>query len=217
MDRRRRQFVPLSVHFADGKTSIALQERFGPLGLLVWICLLAAAKRSAVQGEVEIGLDTAWSDFGIRGDVPFTAEEFFAFTGRLQQTSRARFTGGERRHGRVTTVTLTQWKVWNATLPTRHDRAQKPSKTATNTTPIQPRARPRAQNRTEQRELPPKDQSLGIVKPSERPSSASGPQARTDGRTDLQKNQKPVGHPPEAVAALIEQATPRSIEEALRE
>lgn len=108
-DRRRRQYAPLGVRFAHGKTGTALLTELGHSGLLAWVGMIAAAKRSPVQGTVEFVSDEdAWYQFGVLEPEPpaFTVDQLLDVLGRLKQTRR-------RRSGRVQYVTLTRFEDWN--------------------------------------------------------------------------------------------------------
>lgn len=124
MTGKRRRFVPISVHFAHGSTGTALLEEFGKDGLLVWVCLIAAAKRSAVQGQyIHLSDAETWATFGLASSPPeFSFEDFLKATGKLHQTSR-------RRSGRVLYVSLTHWDEWNPTRARPSSGAQNTSKT----------------------------------------------------------------------------------------
>lgn len=102
------RYVPLSVTFAHGSTGARLIEEFGAKGLLVWVCLIAACKRSLVQGQYEHVSDAeTWATFGLSQDPPdFIFEEFLRTTGRLRKTT-------QRRSGRILYVSLSSWEEWN--------------------------------------------------------------------------------------------------------
>jgi hypothetical protein len=128
VDGRRRQYVPLSVRFADGATGTRILETFGPGGLAAWACLLAAAKRSSTQGVFSYSSEAdAWSKLGLYGhDMGFTFEAFVALLGRLKQTRRAK-------RGRVVDVVLTHWGDWNQTIKRETEAEKKRRKRAQNT------------------------------------------------------------------------------------
>lgn len=131
MDGRRRRFVPLSVHFAHGETGTTLLREFGTDGLLVWVCLIAAAKRSPDQGTyLHITDAETWATFGIASCPPsFTFEDFLLTTGKLRQTSK-------RRSGRILYVSLTRWDEWNKNRSRQTSGAQNPCKTQDFSQPI---------------------------------------------------------------------------------
>jgi hypothetical protein len=129
MDSRRRRYVPLSIHFAGGRTGQRLLDEFGLEGLAVWACLLAAAKRSRRQGTLEWYSDNdAWVHLGIASTPPsgFTFTQFAKFLGRLKQARTTTY-------GQVKETTLTQWEQWNNTIKTEHDAEKKRRKRAQNT------------------------------------------------------------------------------------
>lgn len=128
MDGRARQYVPLYVHFAESKLGVALKNEFGAEGLAVWICLLAAAKRSLPQGTLRFSSEAdAWAQLGLLDAQPnFTFEAFLKVTGRMKQTSRTR-------SGHLSNVLCTQWKRWNDEFDRQKDRERKSRKRAGNT------------------------------------------------------------------------------------
>ena len=119
----RQRYVPLGLHFAHGNTGTTLMAKLGAKGLLVWVCLIAAAKRGGVQGQyIHVSDQETWTNFGLQADPPeFTFESFLTVTGRLKQTSRTR-------HGRLLYVTLTRWPEWNKEWKRDQDATQKASK-----------------------------------------------------------------------------------------
>lgn len=118
MDRRRRQYVPISSRIAFTRTGTALLDRWDMEGLCAWMLFLAACKRELVQGELVYTSDEeAWTKIGAEPKA-FTLDEFFSFTGRLKQTRRTR-------HGRITYAICTRWKEWNNTVTTELKREQK--------------------------------------------------------------------------------------------
>lgn len=128
MDARRRQYVPLSVHFADGSTGSRILERFGVEGLGVWACLLAAAKKSATQGTFSYSSEPdAWTKLGMYGHEPaFSFTDFVTLLGRLKQARR-------EKRGRVVDVVLTHWGDWNQTIRRETEAEKKRRKRAQNT------------------------------------------------------------------------------------
>lgn len=117
------RWVPLSCTFAHGTTGTKIMEEHGSMGLLVWVSLIAACKRSLVQGQYEHVSDAeTWATFGLSEDPPpFTFEDFLRTTGRLRKTT-------QRRSGRITYVSLTSWEEWNKTSRRDLDSARKSSK-----------------------------------------------------------------------------------------
>ncbi|MFH2072608.1 MAG: hypothetical protein ABIJ75_07155 [Actinomycetota bacterium] len=97
-----------------GDLSTRLQEEFGPVGPLVWVALLAAAKRSPVQGRFTYTtVREAWDLLGFIEPVDnFDLEGLWRRLGQLKKTRRTR-------HGRVTNITVTRWKEWNDPESTR--------------------------------------------------------------------------------------------------
>jgi hypothetical protein len=126
-DQRRRQYVPLSTTFAHRGTGTRLLDKFGKDGLLVWVCLIAAAKRSPEQGTVELPEGNEWHVLGLQNDPPdFPLTDLLNELGKMKQTSR-------RAVGRTLYVTLTHFEEWNK--KPRNDAEAKRSrrKRATNT------------------------------------------------------------------------------------
>lgn len=123
MTAQRKRYVPLGLHFAHGDTGTAIMDKLGCKGLLVWVCLMAAAKRSTVQGQyIHLSDQETWANFGLLADPPaFTFDEFLTLTGRMKQTRKTR-------SGRLTYVTLTHWADWNKAWKQDADAEQKSSK-----------------------------------------------------------------------------------------
>lgn len=121
----RQRYVPLGLHFAHGKTGATILAKHGNVGLLVWVCLIAAAKRSTVQGQyIHVSDAETWTNFGLSADPPnFTFESFLTTTGRIKQTSRTR-------HGQLLYVTLTRWRDWNDEWRRESEATQKARKRA---------------------------------------------------------------------------------------
>lgn len=128
MDRRRRQWVPLGVNVAHGRTGPRLIEKFGRDGLLVWILYLAACKANPIQGQFSYTSEAdGWTKLGLYGEEPdFTLAEFFALTGRLKKTRQTRA-------GRITHVINTRWGQWNDVVQRDLDSARSARKRAQNT------------------------------------------------------------------------------------
>jgi hypothetical protein len=130
MDGRRRRWFAVDVLVAHSNTGTRIQEEFGPAGLAVWVCLLAAGKRSPVEGRVSFTSESeAWQILGILEPdrLGFTLEEFLDTLGRLKQTRRTpKKTDGTRR-GRVTNVEITRWGRWQKRRSDHTNASQKPS------------------------------------------------------------------------------------------
>ena len=128
MDRRRRQWVPLSVYFASSKTGTKLRAAYGRDGLLVWVLYLSACKRGWTQGTFTYASEADGLDkLGLTGEeLNFTLEDFFKTTGTLKQTSR-------RRLGDLTDVTCSHWEEWNKDVEREKDAERKSWKRADKT------------------------------------------------------------------------------------
>lgn len=126
-DRRRRQYVPLATHFATAKTGTRIQKDFGVEGLGVWACLLAAAKRSQLQGTfIWHSEEDAWNQLGIEKAPSFTFKSFVYLLGVLKQART-------RRIGRESHTTLTRFSEWNHAIRSQHEASRKRSKRAQKT------------------------------------------------------------------------------------
>ncbi|HMA26066.1 MAG: hypothetical protein ACM33U_09185 [Solirubrobacterales bacterium] len=101
-------WVPLGVNVATGRTGTALLRRFGPEGVAVWACYLAACKRSATPGQlIYCGEAEGWDRLGLAMHRPkFSLKDFFDVTGRLHQTRRETV-------GQTLNVVCTHWPEWN--------------------------------------------------------------------------------------------------------
>lgn len=127
-DQRRRQYVPLSVHFAHGETGRRILAEWGPTGLLTWVSLLAAAKRSPEQGVFEWSSEPeAWYLLGLAAHAPeWTFEAFVKWLGRYKLANTTR-------SGEVRKTSITAWKAWNKQIGRDLDAARKRRKRAENT------------------------------------------------------------------------------------
>lgn len=128
-DRRRRQYVPIAVHFGTGMTGNRIQKDYGLEGLGVWALLIAACKRSPVQGTfIWLGEGDAWMKLGIiAGREPaFTFEDFVTTLGKIRQ-ARTRRVGGQLE------TTLTRFFDWNNNVRRESEAERKRRKRAQNT------------------------------------------------------------------------------------
>lgn len=130
MDKRRRQYVPLFTGFAVEGTGQKLLGKFGKDGLITWVCVLAAAKRSRDQGTFNyVSEDGGWHELGLgypHTPTGFTLDEFFTFTGQLKKTRK-------RRVGQLSHVEITGWGEWNKAWDREVEADRKSSKRAQNT------------------------------------------------------------------------------------
>lgn len=119
-DLRRRQYVPLATHFATAKTGTRIQQDYGLEGIAVWAMLLAAAKRSQLQGTIIwVSEAHAWSLLGVvEPPSGFTFEEFVGLLGKLKQART-------RRVGRESHTTLTRFSEWNKTIRSQSEAERK--------------------------------------------------------------------------------------------
>ena len=131
MDGRRRQWVPLSVDVARSRTGRNLLQRFGRDGLLVWVLVLAAAKRSLTQGEFDyVSEHDGWRQLGLADDPPpFTLHEFFAYTGRIHATR----TTSKRPKNDGQTTEIRAWNDWKTHAERQLDAYKKARKRGKNT------------------------------------------------------------------------------------
>lgn len=134
MDRRRRQYVPMSVYLASSNTGQRIMERFGIEGLGVWAAYLCACKTNWIQGQVTYaGEADGLTKLGLYPHKPaFTLDEFFDFTGRLKLTKRMQDTR-KRGAGQVQDVRCTKWDDWNKDVDMEVRAERKARKRAQNT------------------------------------------------------------------------------------
>lgn len=119
-DRRKRRWVAHDVHFFENPLGLAIRERFGPVGMVIWFGFIAACKKNHIQGRVAFGSDyEALAIFGLPGmelvdedGQPFTLKEFFRLTGDHKVTRRTS-------RGRVTHVVCRRWTEWQDPRNTR--------------------------------------------------------------------------------------------------
>jgi hypothetical protein len=101
------RYFHVDTQFAHKRTCLRLLDKFGHAGPLVYLLVLAEAKKAYPAGTFTYENEEAgWRYLGLLGHQPdFTLEELFTLTGQLKQTRRTR-------HGRITDVTWTQWGRW---------------------------------------------------------------------------------------------------------
>jgi hypothetical protein len=107
MDGRRRPWFAVSVDVLHSRTGTKLQQ-LGPGAVEAWIGLLAAAKRSPIEGRVSYASESeAWATIGITKPetLSFTLEDLLKTLGTQKQTRRTR-------RGRITNIEITQWERW---------------------------------------------------------------------------------------------------------
>ena len=128
MDARRRQWVPIASDLPWTRTTRLLADKFGRDGVLVWMLVLLAAKRSLNQGQFQMLSESegwnqlGWDEMGFERPA-FTLQEFFAYTGKTKRT---------RRNTRKV-IQITSWERWNREVRRDQDAAQKRSKRGTKT------------------------------------------------------------------------------------
>lgn len=113
-----------------------LHDRFGPMGVVLWMAFLCACKMSPRQGTVRMandrdGMDILgladWDLITDKGE-PFTLSEFFNFTGRKKQTRRVPVQRPDSQ--RIATAHLldvhaTHWEHWQDAARTDTERLRK--------------------------------------------------------------------------------------------
>lgn len=113
MDKRRSRWIAFDVYFFDDDLGVAIRDRFGPVGLVLFTAFLCACKRNSVQGQFRYTSDAeALTVLGLPGmelvdeqGEPFTLDEFWTLLGQRKQTRRTR-------RGRITDVVSTRWERW---------------------------------------------------------------------------------------------------------
>ena len=122
----RKQWVALDVHVFDSDLSIDIRERFGPVGLCLWVGFLAACKRNIVQGQIRYSSDAeCLTILGLPGvelvneDLDeFTLDDFWAFLGQRKNTSRTN-------RKRLVTIKATHWAKWQKSYQRQGDAERK--------------------------------------------------------------------------------------------
>lgn len=122
----RKQWWAASVHIYTGDLGAKIRDRFGPVGLCMWVGFLAACKRSVNPGKISYTTDgECLSLMGLEGmemvdedGEPFTLDDFWTFLGHHKQTSRT----GRRR---LTYVTATRFGDWQQDANRQKDAERK--------------------------------------------------------------------------------------------
>lgn len=113
MDKRRSRWIAFDVYFFDDDLGIAIRDRFGPVGLTLFMAFLCACKRNSIQGRFRYTSDVeALMVLGLPGlelvneqGEAFTLDDFWTLLGQRKQTRRTR-------RGRITDVVSTRWERW---------------------------------------------------------------------------------------------------------
>lgn len=115
-----RRFYMVDLDFFHKKTFDRLYDEFGAAGPLVWLALIAEAKRSRIPGTLTVtGGADFWAQLGFQGrDLGFTMDAFLAFTGRYKLTSRTSL-------GRLQNVLITSFKQWQNDWKRESERTRK--------------------------------------------------------------------------------------------
>lgn len=109
----RKQWVALDVNVFDSDLGVDIRDRFGTVGLCMWVGFLAACKRNIVPGQIRYSSDAeCLSLLGVPGvelvneDLDaFTLDDFWTFLGQRKNTSRTT-------RKRLTTVRASHWDRW---------------------------------------------------------------------------------------------------------
>jgi hypothetical protein len=159
-DGRRRPWIRVQTDFMFDRFGTRLQSLFGPAGPGTWVAVLAAAKRSPVEGVFTYASEEeGWRLLGFSHRPGFTLGEFFDVTGAAKQTRR-------RARGQLTDVHLTrfeQFQQWRSRPPAGET---KPSSRPTNADGVRMESGPDAP--------PDKDNDKDRDKDSDNDSTAAG-------------------------------------------
>lgn len=120
------QWFAVDVHVFDSDLGVDIRERFGVVGLAMWVGFLAACKRNIAQGQIRYATDAeALALLGLAGielvdedGEPFTLDDFWTFLGQHKQTSRTT-------RKRLTDVRATRWEQWQNSARTQRERERK--------------------------------------------------------------------------------------------
>lgn len=107
------QWIVIDVHYFGSPLAVALWDRFGSMGPVLFIAFLCACKRSRTPGQITYMSDVeALQDMGIPARLlvdddgtPWTLDDFWTLTGRMKNTKRTS-------RGRVRNVRATHWERW---------------------------------------------------------------------------------------------------------
>jgi hypothetical protein len=133
IDGRRRPWIAVSVNVAHSTTGTRLQKELGPAALGAWVGLLAACKRSPIEGRISFTSEAeAWQIIGILEPerLGFTLEDLLKTLGTQKQTKRTR-------RGRVTNVEVTHWEQWQRPRSGQGNRDEKQSESEPDPPPDQ--------------------------------------------------------------------------------
>lgn len=122
----KHQWFACDSHVFDSDFGVDVRERFGPVGLCLWVGFLAACKRNIVPGQIRFSSDAeCLTLLGLPGLElvdeeldPFTLDDFWTFLGRMK---KARTT----RKKRLTNVSCTRWGEWQKDARTQREAERK--------------------------------------------------------------------------------------------
>lgn len=113
VDKRRGRWIAFDASFFDNNVGLMIRDRFGPVGIALFVAFLAACKRNVVQGQVEYGSEPdALAQFGLpglelvneKGD-SFSLQSFWRALAAHKQVSTST-------RGRLVQVRSSRWERW---------------------------------------------------------------------------------------------------------
>lgn len=125
-DGRRSQWFAMDAWFFDNPLGVAIRERFGVTGLVLFIGFLGACKRSHIQGQIAYSSDLdalrlmGLPDLRLVDDAgaEWDLDTFWRVLGQLKQTRRTA-------RGRVKNVKATHWGKWQESFERANEAARK--------------------------------------------------------------------------------------------
>lgn len=133
-DNRRSRWIAWDASFFDGSVGVMLRERFGCVGITLFLAFMCACKRNAVQGQIEYGsTPDALAQLGLPGlelvndrGEPFDLQSFWrALAAHKQCSTRAR--------ARLTQVKSSNWAKWQEGYGSQQEAERKRRSRGTNT------------------------------------------------------------------------------------
>lgn len=134
-DGRRARWIAFDAHFLDGPLGMAIIDRFGPVGVTLFLGFLCACKKNHIQGQITYGSEAeALAIMGLAGvelldakGESFDLDSFWTLLGRRKQITRT------SRGRRLNTVRSSKWTKWQQGYAHQKEAERKATSRAGNT------------------------------------------------------------------------------------